>query len=114
MPWLRNRPSLAPWQNLFSLLLPFPTRGEVAGWGRISFYCAPHFSPAHPSAPRRALYPSEHILIVRDRRAKKLAARLALTATPTRHTPFQANTALPHRHTEDLDRAAYRRRPLSQ
>src|ERR1041384_7597762 len=40
----------------------------VTGWqrdGRISFYCAPHFSPAHPSTPRRALYPREHILIVR-------------------------------------------------
>ena len=82
----------------------------VTGWrdGRISFYCAPHFSPAHPSAPRRALYPSEHILIVRGLRARKLAARLAFTASPTRHTPSQANTAPPHRRMEGPDRAACR------
>jgi len=42
------------------------------------------FSPAHPSARRRALHPSEHILIVRGLRARKLAAHLAFTATPTK------------------------------
>ena len=73
------------------------------------------FSPAHPSAPRRALHPSEHILIVRGLRARKLAARLAFfTATPIRHTPSQSNTEPPHRRMEGPDRAAYRRRPLNQ
>jgi len=70
--------------------------------GGVSLFCAPHspsptpshtsrrgagwanqlllralFSPAHPSAPRGALHPSEHCFIVRGLRARKLAARLA-------------------------------------
>ena len=58
---------------------------------------------------------TEHILIVRGLRARKLAARLAFfTATPTRHTPSQSNTAPPHRHTEGPDRAACTRRPLNR
>ena len=75
MPWVRDLPLLPPRQNLFSLLLPFPTRGEVAGWADQLLLRAP-FTPALPSAPRRALHPSEHILIVRVLRAGKLAVRL--------------------------------------
>src|SRR4029078_6558976 len=48
-----------------------PSRGAAEA----ALYCAPHFSPAHPSAPRRALNPSEHILIVRVLRARRAPGR---------------------------------------
>jgi hypothetical protein len=56
-----------------SLPCPLVTGGGMGG----SASTARLFSPAHPSAPRRALHPSEHILIVRGLRARKLAAHLA-------------------------------------
>ena len=80
MPWLQDLPLTATPTNLFSLLLPLPTRGGMGG----SASTARPFSPAHPSAPRRALHPSEHILIVRGLRARKLAIRLTLPLLPPR------------------------------
>jgi hypothetical protein len=57
-------------------------RDAVAGWADQLLLRMP-FSPAHPS---------EHILIVRGLRARKLAARLAVTATPSPHTPSLAGS----------------------
>ena len=42
------------------------------------------------------------------------AKRALFTASHSRHIPYQANTAPPHRRTEGQDRAAYRRRLLNR
>jgi len=68
---------------------PFPHSWRGGGMGGSASTARP-FSPAHPSAPRRALHPSEHILIVRGLRARKLAARLTC---PHRTTIFPILTS---------------------
>ncbi len=74
---LAARPSLHCHSNkTFQSLSPSPNSWRGGGWADQLLLRAP-FSPAHPSAPRRALHPSEHILIGRGLRARKLAARLA-------------------------------------
>ena len=91
---------LPPQQNIFSYLpLLLTTREGLAEW-----------------ADQLLLRAStEHILIVRGLRARKLAARLAfLTATPTRHILSHSNTAPPHRRTEGPDQVVYRRHPLTR
>jgi len=81
MPGCETLPLLPPRQNLFShLLLLSPTRDGVAGW--------------EDQLLLRAS--TEHILIVRGLRARKLAARLALLL-PARHVVSLFNQTPHHR-----------------